>query len=612
MHKSRRGLYVNARATLIAAVSAATLLGGIGIEVSRQGSLPADDAGYLAALLDPITIARQLCNTGEDGYAQTRAPFLRFAKLYAAEMPHAEAPFNAPKLWPGLGTLDFDVTTSSQEAQDYFNQGLRFANDFNHLEAVRAFRWAQHLDPQCAMCFWGEALALGPNINAPMEADAVPLAYAAMRTASTLIDGVTDKERALIKALDTRYRSDDLNRRAEHDNAYAEAMLIVARTYPDDDDLQALAAEALMDAQPWDYWEADYRTPKGYTAEILEILETVLARNPEHPAAIHLYIHVTEASNDPYRAEAAADRLGHLAPAAGHLVHMPSHTYHRVGRYIDAYRVNLTALEANEEYLAESEASALYEFGYYTHNIHSALTSAQMAGDGEAALRLARKLDAKMPADMVRLAPWVQAIKVAPYFAYAQFAPGDTILALENPGNELPYLQTMWRYARGEALARNGDLAAALREADAAEALAEHPDMQDLDANGLPATTLARIAAEVVRARVEIHSGDFKSAVHQLEHAAGLQDQMFYSEPSYWYFPIRQMLGAALLMDGQAHRAEAVFIRALVDAPNNGWALYGLREAQVALGNEAAVRYADTLFRQAWLGDADSLRLEAL
>jgi hypothetical protein len=291
---------------------------------------------------------------------------------------------------------------------------------------------------------------------------------------------------------------------------------------------------------------------------------------------------------------------------------MPSHTYHRVGRYIDAYRINVAAVKANEAYFAESQASPIYEYGYYTHNIHSALTSAQMAGDAEEALRLAKKLDGKMPAAMVALAPWVQAIKVAPYFAYVQFGSGETLMSLDKPADDYPYLKAMWHYARGEALARSGDLEAALREADAAEALAEHPAMLQLDANGMPAPALARIAAEVVRARVEVKAGKFAPAIHRLENAMVLQDGMFYSEPSYWYFPVRQMLGGTLLMDGQAHRAEAVFIRALVDAPNNAWALYGLREAQRALGNEAAGKYADTLFRQAWLGDADALQLEAL
>jgi tetratricopeptide (TPR) repeat protein len=321
---------------------------------------------------------------------------------------------------------------------------------------------------------------------------------------------------------------------------------------------------------------------------------------------------MTEASNDPYRAEAGADRLSSLAPAAGHLVHMPSHTFHRVGRYIDAYRVNVAAVKADEAYFAEAQASPIYEYGYYTHNIHSALTSAQMAGDAGAVRELAAKLDEKMPASMVKLAPWVQAIKVAPYFAYVQFESNDAIEALQDPGVELPYLHTMWRYARGEMMARGGDYDAARKEADAIEKLADLPGMQELDASGMPAPTLARIAAEVIRARADSRAGDYKQAIHRLENATALQDAMFYSEPSYWYFPVRQMLGAALLMDGQAHRAEAVFIRALVDAPNNAWALYGLSEAQRALGNEAAAAYADTLFRQAWLGDADALNLAAL
>ena len=601
---------VKTRVFLLATAAAVALVGNI--EHEKGSPAAADEAAYLKALLNPVDIGRQLCSgTTQDGYAARRAPFLRFARAHAAQMPDSKNPQNPPPLWAGLGELSIPITTNSEEAQHYFNQGMRIANDFNHIEAIRSFRRAQELDPECAMCYWGEALALGPNINAPMDDAAIPLAYAAMRKAVSLNSGVTAKEKALIAALETRY-SEDGKLRAQMDNAYAKAMLALASTYPNDDNIQALAAEAMMDAQPWDYWEADYRTPKGRSAEILDLLETVLARNPDHSASIHLYIHITEASTDPYRAEAGADRLGALSPAAGHLVHMPSHTYHRVGRYIDAYRVNIEAVEANEAYFADSQASTLYEYGYYTHNIHSALTSAQMAGDKSAALSLAEKLDNKMPADMVRLAPWVQAIKVAPYFAYVQFGAADRIMSLPKPANDLPYLQTMWHYARGEVMARKGDTAAAMREADAAEALADNETMQALNTTGLPAPTLARIAAEIVRARAELGAGKLKEAIHRLEDTVALQDQMLYSEPSYWYFPVRQMLGAALLMDGQSHRAEGVFIRALVDTPNNAWALYGLREAQRNMGNEAAAKYADALFHQAWLGDADQLKLAYL
>jgi tetratricopeptide (TPR) repeat protein len=362
-------------ATLVVAFGAATVMGGLVLEIREPVLAVAEEASYLEALLDPVETGGQMCSGAtNDGYAARRAPFLRFARLHAAEASAEKMARSAPPLWEDLGSFDMTITTDDPKAQHYFNQGMRIANDFNHVEAIRSFRWAQELDPECAMCFWGEALALGPNINAPMDAADAPLAYAAIRKASSLMAAVTEKEQDLIKALETRYGREDLTLRAQYDNAYAKAMQGVANEYPEDNDILALAAEAMMDAQPWDYWEADYRTPKGRTAEILALLETVLERNPEHPAAIHLYIHVTEASNDPYRAEKAAERLGSLAPAAGHLVHMPSHTFHRVGRYIDAYRVNVAAMEANETYFAQAQASALYEYGYYTHNVHSALT----------------------------------------------------------------------------------------------------------------------------------------------------------------------------------------------------------------------------------------------
>ncbi|MEP4147055.1 MAG: hypothetical protein ABJL54_07515 [Halioglobus sp.] len=599
---------MTAKNLLISFAASVAIIGGTGIEFYRGESTAPDGAAHLKVLLDPIDIATQMCGDAtSDGYAQRRAPFMRLARLHAEELPAGQ-----PPLWANLGDVEMPVTTTSVEAQVYFNQGVRLANDFNHFEAIRSFRWAQKLDPDCAMCYWAESLSLGPNINAPMDKAVVAQAVAALEKSVGLSATVSPKEKALIYALKSRYSSKDLSLRAQQDNAWAKAMNEVAQQFPQDDNIQAMAAEAMMTAQAWDYWEVDSRTPKGRTETILDILETVLTRSPDHAATIHLYIHLTEASTNPFRAEEAADRLSKLAPAAGHLVHMPSHIYHRVGRYIDSYRLNIKAVKANEAYLTDARAGTIYEYGYYTHNIHMGLLAAQYAGDAGEALRMAEKLDKKMPENMVSLAPWVQAIKVAPYFAYVQFGASERLLSLQKPGDEFPYLQAIWHYARGEALAAKGDHVAALKEAAAAEALSEHTTMIELNANGMPAPTLALIAADVVRARVDIGQGKYPEAATRLEEAAALQDSLFYSEPVFWYFPVRQMLGAALLMNGDAHRAESVFIRALVDVPNNGWALYGLREAQLAMGNDAAAKYADTLFRQAWVGDTDALSLESL
>ena len=277
---------------------------------------------------------------------------------------------------------------------------------FNHAAAIAAFREAQRIDPGCAMCWWGEAFAYGPNINAPMDAAGAKAALQAAARAKQLSRGGSRAERALIDAIGRRYSPDPLADRAALDKAYAEAMLDAARRFPDHDEIAVLAAEAAMDTHPWDYWEADKRTPKGHLGEAVRLVETVLRRNPDHPQASHLYIHLMENSADPRRAEAAADRLARpLVPGAGHLVHMPAHIYYRLGRYGDSIRANVAAARADEAYLRQSGDRGLYRYGYYPHNVHFIVTSAQMAGDLPTAVREARRLGNVLdPATAARVA----------------------------------------------------------------------------------------------------------------------------------------------------------------------------------------------------------------
>ncbi len=517
-----------------------------------------------------------------------------------------------PPLLAGLGTLTYRITTSSELAQRYFDQGLRLTYAFNHAEARRAFRKAQQLDPGCALCYWGEALVLGPNINAPMAPSAVEPALAALVRAKDRAARTAPKEQALIEALAARYSADPKADRAALDAAYAEAMGRVAARFPDDPDIAVLYAEAMMNVTPWDYWEAGGSRPKGKTAEILRTLERVLARNPDHPGAIHYYIHAVEASDAPERAEPHADRLGRLVPGAGHLVHMPSHIYYRVGRYLDSLEANRTAVAADEAYLAQVSPAGIYPQAYYPHNVHFLLVSARMAGDGPTAIDAARKLERVVSDEAARTIPWVQPIKAAPLFAHAQFSDPATVLALPAPGGGFPYVQAMWHYARGVAFAARGDAAASSAEAEAIETIGRTADFADLTAGGVPAKEVLAIARHVVLARIARARGDLAAAIREFEAASALEDRLAYMEPPYWYYPVRQSLGAVLLLSGQAERAEQEFRAALARAPHNGWALYGLLEAARARGDRRAADDAAAALDRAWAGDRRLLSLDRL
>lgn len=585
---------------LIGAAAAAVALGGVTVTTRIAGN-----EEQAAPFLHPLMIVRSMCGERTDGLAQRRAFFVKAANAYAASMQE-EAPA-APMLRSNLGPISNAVTTSKPEAQAWFDQGLAFTYNFNHGEAINAFKRAQEIDPDCAMCYWGEAFAWGPNINAPMAAEAVTPAWQALQKAMSLRDKASAKEAAIINALSYRYAEVQPEDRSKLDNAFADAMDEVALTYPEDDFIAALAAEANMDTQPWDYWADGGRTPKGRTARTVSLVEGILARNPNNPAAIHLYIHMTEASRDPYRALKHADRLGALTPALGHLVHMPSHTYYVTGKFKESLASNIKAVAVDEAYLGSvDEASVMYEYGYFTHNIHFALTSAQMAGAAKEALEMAKKLDAKLPAEMATAAPWVQPIKAAPYYAMVQFASPDEILTLEDPGDALPLLQGAWRYARGEALVRKGDLAAARKEAEDIGAIVAEKDLSPLTDGGVPAVHVLNVARLTVLARAAAAEGDLATAIEAMEEATALQEDMPYMEPPWWYYPSAQTLAAFLLQDGQTERAEQLFLETLTESPNNAWVLYGLSETYKAQGDKNAAKYANALFKDAWAGDKKS------
>ncbi len=487
-------------------------------------------SAFAAKPLQPATVQ---ISTRELGQMPTEIPFchsrtsavsragaaIRVAAA-GGEVPNAEmqaAAANAafadidPPLWSGLGTLSFKITTANPQAQAYFDQGLRLAYAFNHPEAQRAFRKAQKLDPGCAMCFWGEALVLGPNINGPMAPEAVAPAFAAVQKAQALAAATSARERLLIAALAKRYAEDPQADRKALDAAYATAMGNAAEVLPDDDDVAVLYAEAVMDLTPWNYWQPGGHEPTPLAVPVVPTLERVLARNPSHPGAAHFYIHAVEASDRPQRAEPFADRLAAEMPAAGHIVHMPSHIYFRIGRYLDAYAVNKTASAVDETYLSATDAPMnAYRLGYYPHNIHFLMIAAQMAGDGNTAIAAAEKLRNLIPDDVARGLPMIHPIKAAPYFAHAQFSTPDTILALPDPGDDIPYAQAMWRFARSLAATQKGDFTGAEAEANAISGIAERADFAPLQAEGVPALDVLNLARAVADGRLAQAQGDSK------------------------------------------------------------------------------------------------------
>jgi len=517
-----------------------------------------------------------------------------------------------PPLFDNLGRHTWPITTRTPQVQAFFDQGLRLAYGFNHAEARRAFRQAQRLDPSCAMCFWGEAYVLGPNINVPMEPSANAPALAALGRAQALTAHASEKEQALIAALATRYSADPQVERAALDKAWADALGEVARRFPDDAEIAVLHAEAIMDTQPWDYWTDGGRQAKGRANEIVAELERAMARNPDHPGAIHLYIHAVEASDRPERAEAPADRLAALMPGAGHVVHMPSHIYYRVGRYRDALAANKAAVAVDEVYIDTHRPSGPYPLAYYPHNLHFLLAAAHAAGDGATALEAAGKLRQVISPELASAIPMVQPDMAAPYWANAVFGRPEAVLALTVPDDAPTFVKAMWRYARGITFVSQGRADNTESEIAAIRALEGADDLAKAAGAGIPGPAVLGIAREVLGGRIAQANRDLPAAIAAFERAAALQDGLAYMEPPYWYYPVRQSLGAALLAAGRPAEAEEAFRAALRRAPNNGWALFGLAQAAKARGDGAAAQDAEARLDKVWVGDRSLLELNRL
>jgi tetratricopeptide (TPR) repeat protein len=553
---------------------------------------------------DPVLEPGAFCGSS-DGKQPPLLRNLILAKTETAPfqpVPPRPALETAPVLYDNLGKLRFPISSKSPAAQRWFDQGMILAFGFNHAEAQRAFREAQKLDPACAICYWAESLILGPNINAPMMPEAQMPAMAALAKARALAPRASEKERVLIAALQKRYSMDPRAERAALDRAYAAAMKDVAARYPADDHVQVLYAEAVMDTQPWDYWEAAGTRPKGDAGGMFAALERVLERNPDHAGAAHYYIHAMEASSNPEKALPQARRLASLAPGAGHLVHMPAHIYFRVGMYRESLEANKRAMAVDERYFQTSPSDPLYKVAYYPHNIHFVMVSAQMGGDRATAVEAASKLDASIPAEVAKQFAIMQPVKAAPYTTHALFSDPATILALPAPTEELLLVKAMYHYARAVAHAHNKDAAAAKAEIATLERMEKTADFKVFAEWQVPAKEVVQTARLVAAGRLADALGDLEGAARAYEDAIFLEDSLAYMEPPYWYYPVRQSLGSVRLRQGRLDDAEKAFRESLARVRNNGWALAGLADVYKRNGNAKAERTTRAALGRAWFG----------
>lgn len=501
-------------------------------------------------------------------------------------------------LYTDLGSHHHAVT-SSPAAQQYFDQGLRLMYAFNHDEAIASFKEGARLDPNCAMCWWGVALSLGPNINLPMDPKTEPQAQDAARKAAALALTATPIERDYIAAVAKRYTDSPVEDRAALDTAYAEAMGAVAAKYPDDLDAATLWAEALMDLQPWSTYTVGGE-PRGRILGIVRTLEAVIAKHPNHPGACHYYIHAVEASLDPDRALPCAERLAHLMPGAGHIVHMPAHIYMRIGRYDLAVQHNQHAATEDLKFIEARHPVGAYPLIYIAHNYHLLSAALAMQGKGDESIAAAREMGQYAPAEAVRQFPALEYYSPTPYVALARFARWDQILTEPAPPADLRYTTGFYHYVRGLALAGTGKPAATVeRDSLAAIESAMPPDAM---ANLNPMKTLLGLAKRHLDADLAFRQGRKDHAVRLLREAVTMEDDLTYDEPPPWYLPMRQVLGNTLLAMGRLAEAEQAFRDDLKRNRENGWSLRGLAAALGREGKGKEAAEVEARYRKAWAG----------
>jgi len=533
------------------------------------------------------------------------APALCIAILAQEHAEHAAPPKAKPAtLMTGYGNWHHPVSTKNAPAQAFFDQGLRLIYAFNHNEAMRSFRRAAELDPKLAMAYWGIAEAVGPNYNDPASEDRFAQAHAAIEKAQTLGADASESDQAYITALAKRFPADpksDLRAAAEQ---YRDAMRDVVKRFPDDLDAATLFAEAGMNLHPWGLWRPD-GTPEEGTEEIVSTLESVIRREPNHLGAIHYYIHSVEASSSPERALAGANRLAQLAPAAGHIVHMPAHIYIRTGDYEAAVKTNQKAALADQAYIKAGAAEGIYSMMYYSHNLHFIAMAAAMNGNYLESRRGAQLLAANVGPHVKEMPP-LEGFMTVPLAVEVRFHKWNEILKAPQPDPAMHTATVFWHFARGLALAGAGKLE---------EAEAEHKFVAEAEEKTPPdaifqmpinnkTKDILKIAENVLGAKISLAKNDMDATVNQLRAAVAVQDSLKYDEPQDWFYPVRESLGAVLLKIGDDAGAEETFRADLDRNPRNPRSLFGLEQALKAMDRNYDAGFIRKQFDANWKGAA--------
>jgi tetratricopeptide (TPR) repeat protein len=505
-------------------------------------------------------------------------------------------------LFNGLGSYSMKVTSPDAKAKKYFDQGLNLYYGFNHLEAYRSFKEAARLDASFAMAYWGQALALGPNINAAMDAADAGTVYEAVQKALSLKSVSSLRDQMLIDAISNRYTKEAPADRTSLDLAYAEAMRGVYQKFSKDADVITLFTESLMDLHPWDYWNKE-GTPKKWTTEITVLIDQALEVNVNHPGANHLVLHVYEASSFPEKAMPSADRLESLMPGAGHMVHMPSHIYIRTGRYADGTKANERAVKQDEAYIEQCDATGIYPLMYYPHNIHFIWACASLEGDSKAAIQAADRLAEKTDTKLLRTPGWavLQHYKLTPLYARVRFGKWDDILKMANPVEGQKYPEAITTYARGLAFIRTNNLGEAREQLGALQALCLDESLDQEKIIGINSVrSVMKIASLVLAGELEAATGNYKQAIGALKSAMDMEDALIYQEPYDWHQPVRQVLGSVLLESGDAVEAEKYFREDLKMFKDNGWSLTGLKASLLRQGRAAEAHEIDIKLKNAF------------
>ena len=525
---------------------------------------------------------------------------------------HGHAPAKAPApvtLEAGLGDIDHPVSTNNPEAQKFFNQGLAYAYAFNHEEAVRSFKQAAQLDPQLAMAYWGVALALGSNYNVPADGPSLLEAFNNLQKAIALAPKASEHDRAYITALSKRYSSDINADQKKLAIDYKNAMGELSKNYPDDLDAATLYAESMMNLRPWKLWTLDGKPEEG-TLEIVSVLEGVLRRNPNHSGANHYYIHAVEASTTAERALPSAARLGKVAPKAGHLVHMPSHVYIRTGDYYQAAQSNVDAIAVDREYMAKSGNKGLYPMMYYNHNVHFLAAASAMNGRYADSIKSARELEANVN-PVIKAMPMLEMFLPYSLTSLTRFGKWDEILKEPKPDPSLKIVTAFWHFARGSAYAATKQIPKAEAELAALRAVDQTMTEQTRLFNNA-ATDVMKVAEFELEGKIALARGDKQAAYDLLTKAVAAEDATQYAEPADWDLPVREVLGGALLANGEYAKAEKVFRAEILRQPRNGRALFGLAESLRKQGKEGAAKSVQSEFEKAWQHADTKLTVESL